>query len=301
MKSREQLIRILTMVIISQIIAIIAFCLCFNFYNRKNGLECTGRLFLLQVITSLIPLIGVITLCWLKNYLRKEEIDVHLSRIQLEHSREMIRSLRIQAHDFKNQLGLIRAWAKLGKNEEILTYLKDVALPVVDPDAFNYIQCPVLQALCLMISAKGMAKRVRFQVESDALLDEFDYPWAKVYRIFSNLLLNALEAIEEQIAEDDEELREIHMVIWEVERYCHFLVWSPTYLPPGDLEQVFLPGFTTKGSGERGMGLCIVKTLVKDLGGTIWLEYEKDSGTEFHVVLPKANRNQSHTFPLTVG
>ena len=51
--------------------------------------------------------------------------------------------------------------------------------------------------------------------------------------------------------------------------------------------KVFEPKFTTKSSG-MGLGLAMVKNIVETYNGTISFESEKDNGTVFKVVFPKA-------------
>jgi signal transduction histidine kinase/CheY-like chemotaxis protein len=52
-------------------------------------------------------------------------------------------------------------------------------------------------------------------------------------------------------------------------------------------EQIFDPFFTTKEPGEgTGMGLSVVHGIVVDHGGYIFVQSNKNLGTEFHVLLP---------------
>jgi signal transduction histidine kinase len=58
-------------------------------------------------------------------------------------------------------------------------------------------------------------------------------------------------------------------------------------IPPDHLKQIFDPFFTTKGSGA-GLGLSIVKSIVEENDGEIWVESVPGEKTVFFVVLPTA-------------
>ena len=57
-------------------------------------------------------------------------------------------------------------------------------------------------------------------------------------------------------------------------------------LPPGDVEQVFQPFFTSKTAG-LGMGLNISRTIVEAHGGRLWAERNAEGGgTTFRFTIP---------------
>ena len=58
-------------------------------------------------------------------------------------------------------------------------------------------------------------------------------------------------------------------------------------IPPDHLKQIFDPFFTTKGSGA-GLGLSIVKSIIEENDGEIWVESVPGEKTVFFVVLPAA-------------
>ncbi len=63
-------------------------------------------------------------------------------------------------------------------------------------------------------------------------------------------------------------------------------------IPPDQLERVCQPFFTTKGAlaggsgGHVGLGLAVVHGVVRELGGTLWLESEPGHGTRAVISLP---------------
>lgn len=52
------------------------------------------------------------------------------------------------------------------------------------------------------------------------------------------------------------------------------------------IERAFEPHFTTKASGQGGIGLTTVEQFVKDAGGRIWIESEPGVGTIVRMRLP---------------
>jgi two-component system NtrC family sensor kinase len=58
------------------------------------------------------------------------------------------------------------------------------------------------------------------------------------------------------------------------------------------MNKVFSPFFTTKPVGKgTGLGLSVCYGIIKEMGGEMKVESEKDRGTVFTVILPPA-RNQ---------
>ncbi len=99
-------------------------------------------------------------------------------------------------------------------------------------------------------------------------------------RIFSNMLLNSLQSVEEG--------REIKIDIT-TKMDVGFCLVSITDNGNGIAaelkDKVFLPQFSTKKSGS-GIGLAIAKQGIELSGGTIWFESEAGLGTTFYVKLP---------------
>jgi len=100
-------------------------------------------------------------------------------------------------------------------------------------------------------------------------------------QVFSNLILNAYQAMGGKGHLTIRTRREEDRVVVE------FSDTGPG-IPPGKLEQIFTPFFSTKPADKgTGLGLYISREIVRQLGGEILAE-SFGTGTTFRVVLPAA-------------
>lgn len=114
-------------------------------------------------------------------------------------------------------------------------------------------------------------------------------PVYKLFTILNNLIINSIEACKDGdvISVNIEEIKDI--VLLKVED-------SGPGIENEEIPYIFNPGFTTKydevtGKSNTGIGLCHVKNIVDDLGGTIKVDSKVNSGTIFAVALPKKALN----------
>lgn len=254
-----------------------------NFLTKETSIA----LIRLCVLSSLLTCVGLVVVFYLKDFMQKEALEIEANRLQLQQSRDIIQGLRMQRHDFQNQLSVIKVWAELNDTGSILRYLEEERLTIFDPEAFAFIRCPVLQGLFLVAQAKAAENGIKFFVESSISLEDFEFPWSKINHIFSNILNNALEAVNELEKIEDGE-REIHVYISDTQEKFIFQVWTPTVISgDGSPEKVFEPGFSTKEEAGRGLGLYIVKKFVSELNGSVVVKTGADTGTEFQLEFPK--------------
>lgn len=101
-------------------------------------------------------------------------------------------------------------------------------------------------------------------------------------RIFTNLIQNAIQAIEEDkegLVEIRYEQKDHEVVVAVIDNGSGF---------PEELqEKLFLPYFTTKSSGT-GLGLSMTRNMVEHSNGRIWFETAQGEGSTFYVQLPLA-------------
>ncbi len=113
----------------------------------------------------------------------------------------------------------------------------------------------------------------------------------KFDQIINNLLLNAIDAIEEKKSSKINEsgINEIDINIKD-KKNCIRIVFkdSGKGIPPEYREKIFEPFFTRKDPGKgEGLGLFIVWNILKMYGGKIMLDTEHEQGTRFFITIPK--------------
>ena len=137
-------------------------------------------------------------------------------------------------------------------------------------------------ALTLLRHKFGDGIRVERDLEPVPLIECFP---VEINQVFMNLLLNAVQAMEEKgdgTGVVTVRTRAVdHGVLVEVED-------TGPGIPPEIRERIFEPGFTTKGGSRMGMGLGLIITrqIVDRHGGKLSVESEPGQGAKFSVQLP---------------
>ncbi|HEV2470697.1 MAG TPA: ATP-binding protein [Candidatus Sulfotelmatobacter sp.] len=125
---------------------------------------------------------------------------------------------------------------------------------------------------------QALAKSVEIALHKDPSLPEVEHDSDQIHQVLLNLLLNALQAIDNNgkvaVTVEKQGLN----VIVEVAD-------NGRGIPPENLPNIFRPFFTTKGDGT-GLGLSLARRIVEDHQGRIDVTSTLGKGTKFVVVLP---------------
>jgi two-component system NtrC family sensor kinase len=110
------------------------------------------------------------------------------------------------------------------------------------------------------------------------------YP-AQLNQVFSNLVTNAIDAMEE--ADCDPKTLTISTQAVEDDRVQITIKDSGPGIKEGVKHKIFDPFFTTKAIGKgTGLGLGICYQIIQKHDGTITVESDLGQGTEFTITLP---------------
>jgi two-component system sensor histidine kinase HydH len=142
-----------------------------------------------------------------------------------------------------------------------------------------------------VISGQALERGVETTMEEQGKVPPVVADRDSLRSVFTNLLLNSLEAIDgnggsvgiKLAAEADNRAR---IEITDTGRG----------IAPGDIAKVFEPYYSTKETGT-GLGLAIVKKAIDDHGGSISVSSKLGSGTTFTIILPvqpERGESQNH-------
>lgn len=107
----------------------------------------------------------------------------------------------------------------------------------------------------------------------------------QLLRVMNNLINNALQAIPE-----DRKPQILIEVNREGEKLRLMVHDNGSGIPPEQGDKIFEPRFTTKTRG-MGLGLALVKKIVKSSGGEVYYQSEPGVGTTFIIELPSPSKN----------
>jgi len=203
------------------------------------------------------------------------------------------------AHEIKNPLTPIklsvqlleRSWKdkdldfnnKLKRFAEMLTEQVNT-LSNIATEFSNFAQMPtpnveIVNFNEIIITAVNLFKntsQVEFKVNipeySIRLIADKDY----LVRILNNLIKNALQAVESK----KEGIIEISLSNNEKDKIKLEIRDNGIGISDEIKHKIFMPNFTTKSTGS-GLGLAMVKNMMKLLGGDIYFESDKYNGTKF--------------------
>ncbi len=217
---------------------------------------------------------------YISNVRSDSELRVKLQR--LKGQQELVEQLAAQSHEFQNQITVVYTMLQMGKLEQALGYIESISgrnRVTVGPGGSAFFS--LLSAKMTRAHYQGVQFAVQLGVNPVALNHRDD----DLVCILGNLCDNAIEAAAQE--EDGQGLVKLSLVPAPQEGNILVEVWNNgAYIDSTSLKDIFLPGFTNKGSAGHGYGLWLVQSRVKALGGTVSVESSKETGTLFRLTLP---------------
>ena len=125
---------------------------------------------------------------------------------------------------------------------------------------------------------QALSKKIEIKLHKDPTLPEVEHDSDQIHQVMLNLLLNAMQAIEDKgVVEVTLEKTATTAIITVAD--------NGRGISAEHLSNIFRPFFTTKGDGT-GLGLSLARRVVEDHHGRIDVTSAVGAGTTFAVVLP---------------
>lgn len=138
-----------------------------------------------------------------------------------------------------------------------------------------------------IVAARAEESGIETRIEQEGVLPQLMADREALRSVFTNLVINAVEAINGEggsvrIKLSKEEPKAVRVEV----------IDSGCGIGPQDISKVFEPYFSTKETGT-GLGLAIVKKAVDDHGGTINVSSKEGVGTTFTIILPATEKGET--------
>ncbi|PRX33504.1 sensor kinase SpoOB-type protein [Orenia metallireducens] len=212
--------------------------------------------------------------------LAKQELELQHAKLELKE--DMIKELRIQRHDFKNELQTIYTMLQLDKVKEAKDYIKDTHLDLDKVD-LELKDDNIIQSVFMPKRKEAEDKGVDLKLLLASDLSDVAMPLNKVLKILFNLIDNAFDVLVKLPKRE----RKLKVSLLDKGNAVDIIIHnSGPVISQSILKSIFEPGYSTKGE-NRGFGLYIVKSLLEEHGGRINVESKEGIGTKFICHLPK--------------
>jgi signal transduction histidine kinase/HD-like signal output (HDOD) protein len=189
-----------------------------------------------------------------------------------------------QEHPAQEEIGVIKE--EIERVGEIVQRLRDPTSDITsEGDAVNINQ--LVESLVNVFRASlSESRRIDCEVSLDKRIPPIHIDRNRLKQVLTNLLKNAVEAIGEGgnidvITRDDINVNGREYV--EVT-----IADDGPGLPDAIKANLFRPLKWAKSANNSGLGLVIVKNLMDELGGSVTCRSEKEEGTRFSILLPRA-------------
>lgn len=201
----------------------------------------------------------------------------------------VIDGFRENNHEFKNQLQVISGLIQLKKYDLVQEYIdnlenSNMKILTEIANISDYYILGILIGKFSVIREKG----IKFTIDQDSVLfkEHGIITSLDIITIVSNLLENAIEALEKTKRDD----KEIELLLLEDEDSIQITVFdNGLKVDPNIKNNMFKRYVSSKGE-NRGVGLALVKSKMELYNGQFILE-ETTQGKYFTIILNKENKN----------
>lgn len=201
--------------------------------------------------------------------------------------REFVHALRAQNHEHMNKIHTAAGLIQLGKQQEALNYLFDIAEQQEELTRFlqEHFDDDGVAGLLLGKISRGKELGIEIRIDPGsrlkrfpALLDRHDF-----VLLLGNLIENAIDAL---IATEAEH-KEVYVSIEQNDELLSIAVEdNGCGMSQETIDRMLERGFSTKSGENRGMGLYLLNEIVRKGNGRLQCESTIGLGTTMEVIFP---------------
>ena len=209
--------------------------------------------------------------------------------------RESVDDLNVTKEDHLEIAGEMLDWVKEIKSHcaymsDIISAVKEQAVQMNYSSGYSFTLEELVKRIEILM--KYELKKYNCRIEMDIQVDlqtEIEGELNNLVQVFNNLILNAIQAYDEQGGKID-------LIITAQNESIEFVVRDyGKGIAPEIKDRLFKEMVTTKGAKGTGIGLYMSYLTVKGkFGGNIWFESEQGEGTVFHLTVP-VSKNRPNT------
>ncbi|OAA93306.1 sensor histidine kinase [Clostridium coskatii] len=259
------------LIIESGVVTLFAFCINFSILNIKN----------IQIYNILIFTVYFVFLIFKFKNLKEKQTLVNINakykikKSQIKNMEEIISIIRQEKHDFGNHINVIQGLCLLNKPNTV-ERINDYVLKISDTvkSTFKYLNTgnDYIDGLLSIKNNYAMKNNIDFEVMIDEPFDLISIKQNELISIISNLVDNAFEAFQSKTYTDYKEIAVSTFI--EHEDFCIEVADNGDVIPENMRKKIFDRGFSTKTTkkSDHGFGLYIIKQLVEENNGRIYVE-----------------------------
>ena len=216
---------------------------------------------------------------------QKTTVRMDMLEDALEQLEQLNIKLRGQRHDFMNHLQVVYSLMELSEYDEAVKYIERTYEDIISVSSVMKTSSPAINALLMSKVSDARANGIEMNLKISSPYSDLPMESWEMCRVLGNLLDNAIDALEGvKGGRIDVELTE------DLRAYGFRVFNNGPAVCPEHRELIFQTGFTTKLKGT-GMGLYIVRTIMREHGGDVTLE-TGDAGTAFTGTLPRQQASE---------
>ncbi|MTI65462.1 MAG: GHKL domain-containing protein [Firmicutes bacterium] len=212
----------------------------------------------------------------------KRNTESRLLNSQLKQVENLNNILQTQKHEYNRHIQTIQSMLYLEEIDSAKNYLNELTenhKPITD------IKYTYNTALTVLLNSKikvAEDKNINFDFAIKCDLERLKINDREFCSIIGNLIDNAFEATVES---ENDVNRYVGLEIkFENNNFIIYVSNTGNKIPREIEKKLFNPGFTTKGTNDRGYGLFLIKKIIKQYGGT--MEVSSNKKTAFKVKIP---------------